>query len=315
MAKEYIKKGGDLIPIADTQGLLIPASARGCIGKFTGPLTIASGSANITYSYDSGENWIVDGGIKVPNTGMYIVSEALNTEGSGTERVTTYRILKNNSQVGQSYQLTTNQAGDWSSYCNSTQIYCNEGDILKFNVNMYTGTNLVVNSSWLCVTLVEQSVPDIIANKGALVSGGAFQFDIDGHGYTENYSTQEVRVGTWIDGRPIFKRTLVNTTSWTSPVADSNVTKVLGTLRTGISIIDYRVILTGSPYSYFPLQMSQALYGLYMPPATPIPNYSLGVTHNSTTGEVSMTIYKRQSNPATTHPKQIGTFTYIEGEI
>jgi hypothetical protein len=178
-----VKDDGQAIPTGDTQGLLIPASARGCIGKFTGPLTIASGAANITYSYDSGENWIVDGGIKVPKTGMYIVSEALNTEGSGTERVTTYRIFKNSSLVGQSQQLTTNQAGDWSSYCNSTQIYCNEGDILKFNVNMYTGTNLVVTNSWLCVTLVEQSVPDIIANKGALVSNptpGGVTFDTDG---------------------------------------------------------------------------------------------------------------------------------------
>jgi hypothetical protein len=54
-------------------------------------------------------------------------------------------------------------------------------------------------------------VPDIVANKGALVSGGAFQFDIDGHGYTENYSTTEMKVGKWINDKPIYKKTLTGT--------------------------------------------------------------------------------------------------------
>jgi hypothetical protein len=58
----------------------------------------------------------------------------------------------------------------------------------------------------------EISMPYIIANKGALVSGGAFQFDADGHGYTDNYSFDEVKVGTWVDGRDLYKKTF----SWDS---------------------------------------------------------------------------------------------------
>jgi hypothetical protein len=59
------------------------------------------------------------------------------------------------------------------------------------------------------IAKIEQFVPDIVAKKGALVSGGAFQFDEDGNGYTENYSTGEVRCGTWIDGKPLYKRSVL----------------------------------------------------------------------------------------------------------
>jgi hypothetical protein len=52
--------------------------------------------------------------------------------------------------------------------------------------------------------------PYLIANKGALVSGGAFQFDADGNGYTDNYFplNQELQIGTWMDGKPIYQRTI-----------------------------------------------------------------------------------------------------------
>jgi hypothetical protein len=284
MAKEYIKKDDNLIPIADTQGLLIPASARGCIGKFTGPLTIASGSANITYSYDSGENWIVDGGIKAPKTGMYIVSEALNTEGSGTERVTACRILKNNSQVGQSYQLTANQAGDWSSYCNSTQIYCNEGDILKFNVNMYTGTNLVVNNSWLCVTLVEQIVPDIIANKGALVSNpapGGVSLDAETGKLWANtkpdYSNQRATPVINFSGTGEVNQTwVVDENGWVR--FTTQATNATGT----ISWLAQMVTVNGKTVHYFMSFPSQAGWNVPMFGLVPVSKgNTLALYHNS----------------------------------
>jgi hypothetical protein len=65
------------------------------------------------------------------------------------------------------------------------------------------------------VTLLQVSSPYIIANKGALVSGGAFQFDANGKGYTKNYFTlnQEVRVGTYLDGKPVYQKSVQCTTA------------------------------------------------------------------------------------------------------
>jgi hypothetical protein len=67
----------------------------------------------------------------------------------------------------------------------------------------------VTNTITVQIRITQLAVlnPYLIANKGALVSGGAFQFDEEGNCYTENYSTDEVRAGTWIDGKPIYKKT------------------------------------------------------------------------------------------------------------
>jgi hypothetical protein len=72
------------------------------------------------------------------------------------------------------------------------------------------------------IVKIAQNAPYIIANKGALRSGGAFTFDEDGNCYTENYSTAEVRVGKWITGKPLYKKTVMFTTVY-SP-ADTTVT-------------------------------------------------------------------------------------------
>jgi hypothetical protein len=103
-------------------------------------------------------------------------------------------------------------------------IFYTAGDISLGNVGcpcvtLYAGTRLqfrmynTVSNFVSEVTPIEickliQRTPYIIANKGALVFGGAFQFDDDGNVYTENYSTTEMRVGVWIDGKPIYKKTL-----------------------------------------------------------------------------------------------------------
>jgi hypothetical protein len=221
MAREYIKsEGGTLVPIGNTQGLLIPISARGCIGQNTTPYDVPSGSYTPQYTFGTGEDWISAGGIKVPKTGWYQVSYNMVANGSGTERVTIYNLTKNGVAQPQATELTTNSAGDWSGYANSTLVFCNENDILRFTLSMYSGTNLHFQSSRLCVVLVEQQVPDLVANKGALVSGGAFQFDADGHGFTKNYFDTETVVGRWRDGRPVYARTFQKTFSATGPVMD-----------------------------------------------------------------------------------------------
>jgi hypothetical protein len=88
------------------------------------------------------------------------------------------------------------------------------------------GPKGTTNSAELQIVQLQKSVPDIIANKGALVSGGAFQFDIDGNCYTENYSTDEVKVGKWIDGKPLYQKcyqnlSIPNPTSYGDRVIDT----------------------------------------------------------------------------------------------
>jgi hypothetical protein len=221
MAREYIKsEGGTLVPIGDTQGLLIPISARGCIGQNTTPYDVPSGSYTPQYTFGTGEDWISAGGIKVPKTGWYQVSYNMVNNGSGSDRVIVYNLTKNGISQPQSSELTVNSGGDWSGYTNSTLVYCNKNDILRSTLSMQSGTDLHFKSSRLCVVLVEQQVPDIVANKGAFVSGGSFQFDTDGHGFTKNYFDTETVVGRWIDGRPVYARTFQKTFSATGPVMD-----------------------------------------------------------------------------------------------
>jgi hypothetical protein len=61
---------------------------------------------------------------------------------------------------------------------------------------------------WFKIVKIQQKAPYLVANKGALVSGGAFEFDLDGHCFPEIYSTDEVLCGRWIDGKPIYKKTI-----------------------------------------------------------------------------------------------------------
>jgi hypothetical protein len=78
------------------------------------------------------------------------------------------------------------------------------GEYHETNYTALTGATITTE---IRITQLAVLNPYLIANKGALVSGGAFQFDLDGHGYTENYSLAEMKVGTWVDGKPIYKRT------------------------------------------------------------------------------------------------------------
>jgi hypothetical protein len=81
-----------------------------------------------------------------------------------------------------------------------------KGDVFTFINEFSTPSNLL----WFMKPKIVQAIPPVIAGRGALVSGGAFQFDEDGQGYTENYSEQETQVGwyTRADGkkRPVYKR-------------------------------------------------------------------------------------------------------------
>jgi hypothetical protein len=90
------------------------------------------------------------------------------------------------------------------------------------------------------ITKLSQLTPYIVANKGALVSGGAFQFDDDGNGYTMNYPPigEEWVVGKWIDGKPIYKRTFEQ--RFSTPGVDTAV--MLSTTGDAKHIVRYEVV-------------------------------------------------------------------------
>jgi hypothetical protein len=91
--------------------------------------------------------------------------------------------------------------------------------------------------------------PYMIANKGALVSGGAFQFDLDGNGYTDNYSTDEVKCGIWIDGKPIYKKTW-NVNNGTSFGAGVYLDLGVAAPTDLLNVIDYRMTIGTTNSSY-----------------------------------------------------------------
>jgi hypothetical protein len=83
------------------------------------------------------------------------------------------------------------------------------GATIRFKYRMNRAETISTYQTYgFIVAQLKQQMPYIIANKGALVSGGAFQFDEDGNCFTENYSLNETKVGTWIDGKPIYKKTV-----------------------------------------------------------------------------------------------------------
>lgn len=51
-------------------------------------------------------------------------------------------------------------------------------------------------------------------------------------GWTDTYSTDEVRVGTWIDGSPVYRRAILGTTNtstgtWQTITSGANMDKIL----------------------------------------------------------------------------------------
>lgn len=98
-------------------------------------------------------------------------------------------------------------------------------DIVSIGLQTYSiNSNSVKIDTYMEIAQLYVASPNIIANTGKLISGDAFQFDANGNGYPENYSLNEMRVGTWIDGKPLYKQTfntgLIITDKGNTPIAN-----------------------------------------------------------------------------------------------
>jgi hypothetical protein len=235
MATVNIKKqDGSYERVADTQGVLIPQDLRFCSMFRRDVLGGGQGwQMSTTYlqypllwntdAKASGEDWTNGNNITVPETGLYLISYN-GTYGMSTQEGVRRTAVYVNGVIYAPGGLRVNcHDVNWNGFSHSFTVRLNKGDNLGLWASTEGATTLLATiwEAWLRATLLQKTAPYIIANKGALVSGGAFQFDADGNGYTENYSTDEIRVGTWVDGKPIYKRTFSR--RFTTPGVDTAV--------------------------------------------------------------------------------------------
>jgi hypothetical protein len=226
MASIYIKKpDGTFERVGDTQGLMIPQTARYCRIQITNGQTITTNPVAVSFNPSTlqGENLMDSTNTKfvAPIAGLYIfnLADVSSTAAGNTnyKRVGVVRYDKNNTLIEQvDYTLNAYQGTRNYYWSDGAVTWMNEGDYLSLQFsnsagNLTLDTTYGNNKGYATFGLIEQQVPYLVANKGALVSGGAFQFDIDGNGYTKNYFPVgvEVRVGTHYNGKPIYQRTVV----------------------------------------------------------------------------------------------------------
>jgi hypothetical protein len=271
MATVNIKKtDGSYERVADTLGLLVPQDVRYCsmqrsdvIGGGSGFIGSDWTKYPLLWSTDlrlRGEDWTnSDNQMVIPETGLYFIAYSGSygsSEKSASMRMSTLRV----NNTGILYTRNNVSNNGWDGFNGSGFAYLNAGDKLDLWFSNETNAeNITIWNATLNLALLQVKTPYIVANKGALVSGGAFQFDVDGNAYTDNYSFDEVRVGTWVNGKPLYKKTIFRNTS-TVNLTDGQysnfMTNVFGegyideVARTEWSGFDGMTALTGSSTYY-----------------------------------------------------------------
>jgi hypothetical protein len=167
-------------------------------------------------------------------------------------------------------ETVTDQPSTWIEGNLSYAITLAAGDYFKMGTFDYYPTNININADaaiarFDIVNLASQA-PWLVANKGAFVSGGAFQFDENGNGYTENYDeTQAVQVGWYkrADGKrkPVYRQ-IFDIPQYTTVPGDI-VTMEIAPYGLIEILLDVRwwVVTTANPSSYTPLLMNNSMTG------------------------------------------------------
>jgi hypothetical protein len=216
MAAFYIKKqDGSYERVADTLGILVPQGADGL--SFV-PQDVASAVANgsiilkpATVVFSRGMSIDSEGFFPVKAGDVYIVKfPMMNYTGTSMfNAIVVQYAADKTTNIGESQVMTISNANhNWLPSVPYTALqdgFCRM--ILWVGSDV---TDIVFTrprrGNECVITKISQLSPYIIANKGALVSGGAFQFDNDGNGYTMNYPPigEEWVVGKWFNGKPIY---------------------------------------------------------------------------------------------------------------
>jgi len=194
MAKSYyIKKTGDAQAMGDTRGLItsagmvVPDYANITENKFA-----SAAAADQSWTADKDGFVQLDGALSnsVAANKVYVIG------------------FVNDVAVYQNGEYTAG-AGQTMNTTGFAQVA--KGDVVRLQLIASGGTvNPQVSTCRFIPPKVIQTIPPMIAGHGALVSGGAFQFDADGNGYTENYFESEIQVGwyTRADGKrkPVYRQ-------------------------------------------------------------------------------------------------------------
>jgi hypothetical protein len=189
--------------------------SRYCSGSFVGPVSVGNNVlAILNPVVNSGENWISGGFFVAPESGRYLLSFMAggSTVVDAFRRRTLITDITNTALAAE--EINASIATGTSLFPTVTAVLnVSKDTVLKFGVLIYGGTGDTNTGGRFNIVLLETKIP-IIAGQNNLVSGGAFQFDAQGNGYTENYFEAETQVGwyTRADGKkkPVYKKIIVS---------------------------------------------------------------------------------------------------------
>jgi hypothetical protein len=270
------RSDGSFFEQGDTQSLT-PFSARSLEGQFAqtqGESTVYSFRPLRVNSYtDQGSGLTLIDGIKfvAKTSGTWLVNFGrmrCSTTAPATYRLVIKQYHSDDTDYVDTVETVSNQASTWIEGSLSYSITLAQGDYFKMGTFDYYPTNININGDeaiarFDIVNLAPQ-VPYIVASKGALVSDGAFQFDENGNGYTENYDeTQAIHIGWYkrADGKrkPVWRQ-IFDIPQYATVPGDV-VTVEIAPYGLMEILLDVRgwVVTTANPASYTPLLMNNSI--------------------------------------------------------
>jgi hypothetical protein len=248
---------GSFYEQGDTQGLVVPGIPDFCQGSFASLSLPANVTTVLTpipdLSLGVGGRWFDSANKRftVPKDGSYSISyfPGKTTGPNGYAIASVSAGGKNFTN-----NMNSSSTGVYSPESSiSATIYLSAGQFITFS--MYCNSAYTVPAGgFFNITKLDVRMPYLVANKGALFSGGAFQFDVDGNGYTKNYSTNEIKIGKWIDGTDIYQKTFSlpsALTTWDYQNASLPYPEQFPN-----NIIDYECILQSSIGTYTDIEIS-----------------------------------------------------------
>jgi hypothetical protein len=178
--------------------------------------------------------------IRIEESGVYAIHSLVGTKSTNSGNFFEIRaILPNNTEIilAETYYSSGDVSfGSLGCPCVSLEA----GTLLFFMIHGNTNNYVTASPIEIC----------------KLVSGPSFQFNNEGNSFPDIYSLNETRVGTWIDGKPIYKRTF-NITSQTT--AGNTKKDILYSDGYAWKIIKHESIITfNNNWITFPLNSTDA---------------------------------------------------------
>jgi hypothetical protein len=197
----------------DTQGLLIQSLTDALSMKPANIGSVAAGNTGIckpgTIIYNYNFSIDTDGYIAVKKGEVFAIKYPVIGMGGNSDLNLTVRFF----DTARTAQSNSVQRVIYNSgmFLPSINVIIPIDGFIQIGITPVSAVTSITftDTEYLQIARVGTLSPYIIANKGALVSGGAFRFDIDGNAFTENYNSGETRIGTWLNGKPIYRSCLL----------------------------------------------------------------------------------------------------------